>query len=361
MSSSRPRMLLVGMSHNPGGLELFVMSVFRALKSDFDISFLSFGPEIAFEQEIRTEGGRIVNVTPRERNPVRYLADLERVFTDTRFDVVWLNQCSLSSIGPLAVARRRGVPVRVLHSHQSRNIGSPLTAILHQSKRLMANHMATRALACSDEAARWFYGKAEYTFVPNAFPVERFTFNPAVRQRVRQELGLEEDTIAVGHIANFLPYKNHDFTLEILKELREMGQDVRFIYCGDGLGRREFEQRVSREGLETSAIFLGIRTDIDRVLQGLDVSVLPSISEGLPYTALEAQAAQLPVLLSSKVSPQTAVTEFASFAALDEGAQKWARRIVALGAETQRRAGRNPLQGGPFDVTTFRETLLRSL
>lgn len=353
-----PQMLLVGMSHNPGGTELFIMSVLRSLKNDFEIWVLATEDQIAFEEEIVNEGATIARVTSREKNPVRYLSELRELFREQDFHVVWLNQSSLSTIGPLLVGWQQRVPLRLVHSHQSQNIGSAVTAVLHNSKKPLVNRIGTHRLACSDKAATWFFSDREYTFVPNAFPVERFTFSSDVRTQMREELGLGENTLAVVHVASFLPYKNHVFTLEILQELVDQNGDVRLLYCGDGPGRVEMETLAHERGLTGHTQFLGVRSDVDRILQAADVSILPSISEGLPYTALEAQAAQLPTLLSDAVSEQTAVTEFAEFIPLSAGAGHWAGEIrSAMGGA--RLDGENPLRGGPFDITTFRTTLLQ--
>lgn len=355
-------MLVGGLTQNRGGLETFTMGAFRALKHDFEFSFLGYqGVPMAFDSEILAEGGEIVRVTPRSVNPVRYLRDLQRLLKSRRYSVVWLNRLSLGSPELLMMARLNGVPVRIVHSHTAGNMGQARDAVLHQMVKPVVGTFANRKFACSDGAARWFYGECDYTFVPQTLDVERFTYSETVRDTVRRELGLDDDAVVLIHVARFGFVKNHPFTVDILTEMVEAGINIHIVYIGDGHAAPATEALVKERGLADRAHFLGYRADVERYLNAADVSILPSVFEGLPYSALEAQAAQLPTLMSSGTSREAAVTEFAQFIPVDQGPMPWASAISDSLGTLHRVEGANPLRGTMFDSRNARATLLDAI
>ncbi len=68
---------------------------------------------------------------------------------------------------------------------------------------------------------------------------------------------------------------------------------------GDGEGRAELENFAAEQGLKHAIIFAGVRHDVPRLLQAMDVFALSSLSEGMPITVLEAMCAALPVVATN--------------------------------------------------------------
>ncbi|MHC4943498.1 MAG: glycosyltransferase family 4 protein [Planctomycetota bacterium] len=90
--------------------------------------------------------------------------------------------------------------------------------------------------------------------------------------------------------------KGHDILLhafvEIVKEFPEAGLAI----VGEGKLRPRLEKLIDKLGLDGRAILTGYRNDIPRVLKELDLFVLPSLWEGMPYVVMEAMASGLPVV-----------------------------------------------------------------
>lgn len=357
----RPRLLFTGMTANPGGKESFILSAFRALGDDFECWFLADRPTLAYQDEITDLGGRIVTIRPRSQSPTGNLRDLRDLFGAVAFEVVWSHQTVLNTIAPLGLAKRAGVPVRVMHSHSTQNMGTWVAATAHPVNKRLLGRVANRRFACSQVAAHWFYGTGEYQLVPNIFDVERFTFDPEERSLTRASLGLSPDTIALVHAARFGVEKNHELDLAVVAELRARGRDVVLLLVGDGERRPLVEDAVLREGLSEHVRFLGIRSDVPQLLQAADLMLLPSRFEGLPYTVLEAQAAGLPVLVSDRVSPDCRAGGEVRFVELEASAGAWADAVEDLLRSCVRPAGVNPLRGSEFDATSSRPRLLAAL
>jgi glycosyltransferase involved in cell wall biosynthesis len=97
-------------------------------------------------------------------------------------------------------------------------------------------------------------------------------------------------------VANLRPEKNHELLLRAAVELVRRFPDLRLQLVGDGPQRAALAALAETLGLERHVEFLGHREDVPRLLAAADVFVLPSRSEALPNSVLEAMAAGLPVV-----------------------------------------------------------------
>jgi glycosyltransferase involved in cell wall biosynthesis len=117
-----------------------------------------------------------------------------------------------------------------------------------------------------------------------------------VRASMRHELGLG-DTPALITVARMDGLKGHSDLLHALACLRERDVRATALLAGDGSERPALEARARELGLGDEWVrFLGFRTDVADLLEAADVFVLPSLSEGLPLSLLEAMARGLAVV-----------------------------------------------------------------
>ena len=119
-------------------------------------------------------------------------------------------------------------------------------------------------------------------------------------------------------------------------------------------------RRAARDLLpEEAVLWLGIRRDVPRLLQSMDVLVMPSFYEGLPLTALEAQAAAVPCLLSARISREAAVVPgLVQFVSLDQGPGEWARMIEEAARPAVDRG--DAFRSAGYDVTLEAEKVMRA-
>ncbi|HAJ57172.1 MAG TPA: hypothetical protein DCL35_05320 [Candidatus Omnitrophica bacterium] len=100
----------------------------------------------------------------------------------------------------------------------------------------------------------------------------------------------------VGMFGRLEPVKGAGYFIEAAGIALKECDDVKFLIVGDGSLRNELEDKVRRAGLAEKIIFTGWREDIDAVMSGLDILVLPSLNEAVGRSALEAQAMGIPVV-----------------------------------------------------------------
>ncbi len=91
--------------------------------------------------------------------------------------------------------------------------------------------------------------------------------------------------------------------MDILCDLHNKTEDFVFLWAGTGEMKDEVEAGIKERKLQDNVKLLGVRNDIPRILQALNVFVLPSKFEGLPVIGVEVQAAGVPMLCSDRVSP----------------------------------------------------------
>ncbi len=116
---------------------------------------------------------------------------------------------------------------------------------------------------------------------------------------VREELGIAPETFLIGTVGRLVSAKNHVRLLEMADKLQDQLDSFRVVLVGEGEERSTLEAVIRKHKLHDIVIMTGERKDIGDVLDALDVFVLSSDREGHPLTALEAQTAGTPVVLTN--------------------------------------------------------------
>jgi len=137
--------------------------------------------------------------------------------------------------------------------------------------------------------------------VLNAVEIEKFR-GKGTREIVRGSFGLESDHFVIGIVANFRKVKNHICMVRAAARLKYTHPQLRLFFVGTGFpgdaenSEEEVQTLISDLGLKERVIFAGYREDIPVMLSAIDAFCLPSFSEGLPVSLLEAMAAGVPVI-----------------------------------------------------------------
>lgn len=327
------RVLHAVVNMNRGGAETMMMNLYRHIdRSVVQFDFLTGKPG-EFDDEIRSLGG-VVHRVPyiSEAGPLGYLRGLDRFFAANRqYRVIHAHMDRMSGF-VLRAARRAGIPVRIAHSHNTSSEGGAAAKLFKRIAGSFIEPNASARFACSERAAEWlFRGKAgESRILKNGIDCAQYAFDARKRRAAREELGLAEGQLAVGHVGRFNRQKNHMFLLDIFGEVIRRRPDAVLLLCGDGTLREETARRADALGIAGSVRFLGVRPDVHRLLQAMDVLAFPSLHEGLPVTLVEAQAAGLPCIVSDAVTAETDLgLGLLRFISLKRPAGDWAEHVIA--------------------------------
>ena len=336
--SRRLRVLQVGMTRNLGGIETYLIEQFRHLdKSKIDYDFVNITGEysICYEDEILASGSKIFKVVSRHKNPLLHYWQWFNILLQNKgvYDVIVLNTNSLEYVFPLVLGKVFGIPVRVIHSHNSgfeNKQGLARRLLVGMNKKLLA-WSANLRFACSQFAGQWMFKDNPYHVIYNAIDIHKYDADLAVRDEMRQALNLDT-ALTLLHVGRFSYQKNHSFLLDIFKEVHSIQPDSVLLLVGDTTEESEFLTEVKRKikayGLENVVRLLGRRDDVNKIMQAADVLVMPSFFEGLTVVGIEAQASDLPLLLSDTVTKELGLLPSTQFISLEAGPTAWAEAIV---------------------------------
>ncbi|MGX7025492.1 glycosyltransferase family 1 protein [Vagococcus hydrophili] len=318
------RVMQIGMTPNQGGLESYIMSMYRSMdREKIQFDFFSFKDEkIAYQAEIENLGGKVYDVGYKRRNILNHYLRFPFFFfkNHPEIDVVHFHKTSLIDIEYIMLSYFSKVPVRIIHSHSSGNMFSSgkLVKNIEKWNKKKINKFVTDKFACSELAGEWLFNDKNYKVVKNAIKLEKFRFNKNKRVELRNKFKLDDKCLVIGHIGYFTPVKNHEFILEMFKSLLKENENSCLILIGDGILKKNIEDLAIDLDIQNKIKFLGVTDDVSSLLSMMDVFILPSKFEGLPISAVEAQCSGLPTLLSDKITKEVKLTERCQFLSLND-------------------------------------------
>lgn len=320
---------------NRGGAETMVMNYYRNIdRSKVQFDFLVHRQERgAYDDEIEAMGGKIYRMLPiYPQNFNKYKKMLSKFFVEHKeYRII---HSHMSELGYFAFkeAREQGIPVRICHAHNA-PISWDVKMIMRTYMKKMMIPYITHMFTCSYDSAVWLYGKKyENSFIQfnNAIDSSKFRYDYEKTKRIRSEFGLE-NKIVIGHVGRFNKQKNHERLLKIFFEIKRKCDNSVLVLVGDGDLKKYIEKRAIELNLKDSILFLGIRDDVDKIMQIFDVFLFPSLYEGLGIVLIEAQAAGVPCLTSAKVVPNEAkITDLLHFISLEKSNNEWAEQCISL-------------------------------
>lgn len=332
------KILHVSGAMNVGGTETMLINLYRQINKDIQFDFISYSSEEAYyDKEIEKLGGRIIKLNPpSEVGIISAIRDIMKVIKENGpYNAVHTHMLFNCGIAMIA-AYLSGVRVRVSHAHTTSDEEASLNRKVYITiMRFFINIFSTNFLACSDAAGKYLFGNSiitnkRYKMLPNYIDYEKF-INCNDKNSIRKELGIGDNDIVICNIGRFIEAKNHSFLIEIAKELIDKNNKIKLILVGIGDLRKDIEVKVKALGIESNVYFTGLREDIPNILNNSNLFILPSIYEGLGLVLLEAQASNLPCLVSEAIQPEVDLgVGLVKRLNLSVGAKVWAKESEDL-------------------------------
>ena len=328
MNKEPIRILCVFSILNRGGSESMCMNLYRNIdRNKVQFDFVKHSPiKGSLEEEILSLGGKI------------YEAPRFKGYNYLQYRVWWINHLkqhpehkiihghytTISALY-LGFAKRMG-RITIGHSHSSRPDRKSLNAIMKDIALSQVEKVSSYCFSCGQEAGEWLFPHRKFKVLNNAIDTRLFVPTEEKRIAVRNEFGIK-DELVIGHVGNLLPGKNHSFLLDVFKGVHDKHPESKLILVGHGspdLLRKKAESL----GIAREVVFTGQRSDVADLLQAFDVFAFPSIAEGLPVTAIEAQAAGLKCFLSDTITREVNLTGRCDFLPIDDP-KLWAEKILS--------------------------------
>lgn len=318
-----------------GGTENFVMNYYRnADRKNFQFTFYIFtGNRMEYYSEVISLGGKVIIDNKSKNNFERFLA-FSIFIKKNKFDTVYCHSCSVSMMLRVVIPAKIFKSGKIIvHSH---SMGTSKNTFIEQKvhfiMKLVLCYCIDYGFSCSD-----FAGKAKYTnrfiksnryvVIKNAINTSKYKFDPVIRKKLRMKYGVK-DKLVIGNVGRLSEEKNQIFLLKIVKFLKDNQVPIVCVLVGDGELSNILHKISDEWEISENIIFLGKVDNVYEYYSMFDLLVMPSIFEGLPFTAIEAQVNGLRCLFSSSISLMANISGKCVYLSLEEPIQKWGQTII---------------------------------
>lgn len=277
------------------------------------------------EERIKKANCQMVDLPDRRTHTIRYFLSLIKELRKNHIDVMHVHGNSATLTIEMLAGKLAGIKKRIAHSHNTKCDQVKADKIM----RPLFYRLYTEAAACGEAAGRWLFPNRQFVLLKNGRDVTRYDYNLKKRTDIRSEMGWDSKVV-LGHVGAFVEQKNHVFLIQVMEKLVQNNPNVRLQLIGDGPLKGDIEQLVSKKKLDKYIYFHGNVDNVQDLIQGMDMMILPSLFEGVPLVMIEWQIAGLPILAADTVSKEAAVTELVTFYPLEKGSQAWADKIEEI-------------------------------
>lgn len=271
-----------------------------------------------------TKYGIKLFVIPRVSTHIhRYIKSIQKIAID--YNVIHVHGNSATMLLELLAAKKAGVGLRIAHSHNTTCTHRIINSFLHPWFQSLCNGR----IACGIQAGKWLFKNKSFFVVQNGINVNKFKFNDDIRKKLRAKYGIS-DKLVFGHVGNFIAQKNHDFLIDIFRQILYIKPNSILMLLGDGLLMANIKSKVESLNLSNNVIFMGSVGNPQDYLNAMDLIIMPSLYEGLPLSMIEAQCNGLSILSADTISKDADMGNFIEFMSLSNPPSQWASTAVSM-------------------------------
>lgn len=309
-----------------------------------------------FEEKFEALGSQIYKVAAKKESLIKNLKQVYAVMKKGGYDAVHIHNEETSGLYS-ALAVFCNIKIRIVHSHYAYKSVSMLRKAYNTVMRVLIKVTATNWLACSVDAGTALFGEKavssdKFSVLHNAIEIADFVYSDQKRIAIREKLGIDKGSFVIINVGRLTYQKNPERTLEIFKEICKVNDDSLLLMVGIGELEGNVRDIICRYNLEKKVRLLGMRDDVNDLLQASDAFLLPSRFEGLGIVYVEAQAAGLHTYATEgKVPKEARVCDLMHFCKEEATSEEWAHEILKHTAkETCRVSPVGDLQRYGYDI-----------
>lgn len=334
------KLLVVGDFIRSSGLTEVIFRLFsRFPKDQYQIEAVGYGNDDTGypEQQCKKYGWHLTRVVPVTKHPIQHWHWWKQWFKHHQYDVVYFNYSSSWNYLPVVYAKRYGhVQEIVCHSHNtffSHRFNNPLLMksleFLNDHGKQVLRKTADVKIATSQEAAVWMFGKGHIADVHisiNGIDLSKFRYNVAKRQKIRDQLEINDQTQLIGFVGALQNRKNPQLAINVFNEYHKLNPDSKFVLLGNGPLEKDLMDQIGQLHLSDAVILHRFVPNPNDWYSAMDAMLFTSRYEGFGLVAVEAQISNLTVLASStNVDLIFASDNIHKMPDLD--AREWAKRL----------------------------------
>lgn len=320
---------------NTGGIESVFLNWFRNLDKEileFELLVRNYDPNSPMLREYLDLGGKLHSLDTPSLNlktMLSFYCKVDRFFKDN-IDYDFLHVHVADDPFLIDIAKKRGITKVGIHAHTTNYNESYKSKGLKSRIRSHNVKISNHYLAITQAASNWMFPDQENVHIlHNGIEAKKYIYDKNVRKNYRNHLQLENKYVLM-HVGRFSEVKNHVFMLDLFEKIKVATPNSLLLFVGDGPLYEKIQVETSSRNLQDSVIHLGARSDVPELLQAADVFLLPSKFEGLGLSAVEAQAAGLPTVVSDQVPAEVAITDLVTFLPLEAPLAVWKAAIEEM-------------------------------
>lgn len=319
-----------------GGAQAFILNVLRNIdrhRFQIDLAINFYAEQNGIEGECRKLGCQI-HIVPyfKVYNYLKYCRVWHKLLDKHHYDIVYAHSTNSASIY-LKIAKEHGCKT-IAHCHSTGFRGGWVEKLAKYVFTRNIGKVSDYWLACSDKAAEHLFGSSykdypHYWTIPNAIDADKYLFDDAIRQRIRNQIGVANDEFLCGHVGTFSVPKNHAFLLDVFFEVLKRQPNAKLVCCGAGALMASVKEKAKEMGILNKIIFAGVVSNVNEYMMAMDAFIFPSIFEGFGIAVLEAEATGLHSIISDVIPDDVDLTDLVHRKNLSESAASWAEVVLS--------------------------------
>ena len=287
---------------NFGGAQRYVYDIATALGKTNDVAVL-FGGQGLLAEKLKAAGVRTIGI-PELGRDVSVAKDISVFFRilgilkREKPDALLLNSSKIGGVGSLA-GKLAGIKKIIFVAHgfawnEDRGTIQKLSIkFLYSLIFLFSTKIIAVSLSIRDQAKRLPFSKKKISVVYDGISEAPLLSKEAAREA----LGIPQNAFVIGTIAELHPIKGLSYAIDAISLLSI--PNLSYAILGEGELRNVLEKDISDKKLNDKVFLKGFVKDAPSYMKAFDIFLLPSLSEALSYTLLEAGVAELPVIATS--------------------------------------------------------------
>lgn len=294
---------------NFGGAQKYVYELATSLpREHYDVT-VALGGDGILKTKLERAGISTITIPHLERdisimNELRVFSFLYTLFRQKKFNIVHVNSSKIGGLGSLA-ARLAHVQriIFTAHGFAFNEHRSPLSKLilkkLYWLTMILAHNTIAVSHAIKQQVQHWPLISRKITVIHNGVHPLSFLDKHTARDALaHMNPALDTTKPWIGTLAELHHIKGLDVLLSAAEKIHATHPEYQFVIIGEGEKRTALTQAIQDKNLEKTFILMGFIDNAATYMHAFELFTLPSRSEALALTILEAGLAKLPVVAS---------------------------------------------------------------
>ncbi len=307
------------------GTEKYLINLLKGTYKTYENHILVYNNINRWEKELNEMNIKVHCISYANNNLLR-MKEIYRIIKKEKIDIVY-SYTYYNSAYVMIAAFLANVKKRITHSHRS-SVDRKINPIKKKICKFIISILSTDCLACNNIAGKSLFLKfKKFITINNGINLEKYKFDNKKRWELRKKYNIDENEIVLGTVGRLDNNKNQKFIIDVVSYIKKKNSKIKLIIIGDGENKEKLMKQASKLKIKDSVIFTGNIKNVNELYNIMDLFILTSFHEGLPFVLIEAQANGLKCVVSDSVDKQSNISETLIFLSLEDGINIWGDKI----------------------------------